>query len=166
MFARQLARRIHTTTAVAAKAPAAAATGPLPELTLSFACPDRPLVRNKEVLRVTLPGRDGVIGIERNSPPFVTELRPGVVRVDYKDSTFEEYFVPGGFGFKHANNTMDVSAPEGVKLDLIDVDALKSANATAQKALAAAAAGSKEAAEAKIALELYTSLAQSLKVQL
>jgi F0F1-type ATP synthase epsilon subunit len=108
------------------------------------------------VKRVTVPGRDGSLGIEKNSPPLLTELKPGVVRVDYNDSTAsEEYFVPGGFAFKHANNVMDVSAPEGVKLDSVDADALRAANAEATKALAAATMGSKAHAEAKIQLELF-----------
>ncbi len=105
---------------------------------------------------MTVPGRDGALGIEKNSPPLLTELKPGVVRVDYNDSTAsEEYFVPGGFAFKHANNVMDVSAPEGVKLDSVDADALRAANAEATKALAAATMGSKAHAEAKIQLELF-----------
>ena len=123
---------------------------------MTFATPHRALVVKKEVKRVTVPGRDGAMGIEKNSPPMLTELKPGLVRVDFNDSTpSEEFFVPGGFAFKHANNVMDVSAPEGVKLDSIDADALRAANAEAVKALAAATAGSKAAAEAKIQLEVF-----------
>ena len=126
------------------------------ELTLNFAIPHRAIVNKKEVKRVTVPGREGALGIERNSPPLLTELKPGVVRVDFNDSTAsEEYFVPGGFAFKHANNVMDVSAPEGVKLDSVDPDALRAANAEATKALAAATPNSKAQAEAKIQLELF-----------
>jgi F0F1-type ATP synthase epsilon subunit len=115
---------------------------------------------------VTIPGRDGVMGVERNAPPLVAELKPGVVRVDFLDNTTEEVFVPGGFAFKHANNTMDISAPEGVKLEHIDVEALRARNAEAVAKLAAAAAGSKDAAEAKIQLELYNALSKSVKVAL
>ena len=123
---------------------------------MNFAIPHRAIVNKKEVKRVTVPGREGALGIERNSPPLLTELKPGVVRVDFNDSTAsEEYFVPGGFAFKHANNVMDVSAPEGVKLDSVDPDALRAANAEATKALAAATPNSKAQAEAKIQLELF-----------
>jgi hypothetical protein len=59
---------------------------------------------------------------------------------------------------------MDVSAPEGVKLEHIDTDALKAAAADATKELAAAAAGSKASAEARLALDVYKVLAQALKV--
>lgn len=144
-------------------APAATSSS---DLVLNLAVPTKALVSGKVVSRVTLPGRDGVFGIEKNSPPMVAELRPGVIRVDFADASSEEFFVPGGFSFKHANNVIDVSTPEGVKLDQIDVDALKAANSEATKARDAAAPGSVAAAEAKLALELYRILGQSLKVQL
>lgn len=164
---RAAARAIHSSAAArAAAAPASATSAVLPELTLSLALPHRSLVAKKEVKRVTLPGRDGALGLEKNSPPLLTELQPGVVRVDFLDNTAVEFFVPGGFAFKHANNSCDVSAPEGVKLDQIDTDALRAAAAEATKELAAAPAGSKAAAEAKLGLEVYKSLSSALKVAL
>ena len=72
--------------------------------------------------------------------------------------------MPGGFAFKHANNVMDVSAPEGVKLEHVDVDALRAAAAEATKDFAAAAPGSKAAAEARLALDLFKVLGQAVKV--
>jgi F0F1-type ATP synthase epsilon subunit len=163
---RIIARRLHSSALRAAEAAPAAASGKLAELTLNFAVPDRALVNKKEVKRVTVPGRDGALGLERNSPALLTEMRPGVIRVDFMDNSSEEFFVPGGFAFKHANNQMDISAPEGVKLEHIDLDALRAANADAIKKREAATAGSKEQAEAKITLDLYRILAQTLKVQL
>jgi len=74
--------------------------------------------------------------------------------------------VPGGFAFKHANNMMDVSAPEAIKLEHVDADALRARNAEATQKLAGAVAGSKEAAEAKIVLELYGALGKAAKVTL
>lgn len=159
-------RALHASAPRSAAAPAAAASTKLPELVLNFALPHRALVAKKDVKRVTLPGRDGALGIEKNSPPLLSELQPGVVRVDFNDNTSEEYFIPGGFAFKHANNAMDVTAPEGVKLEHVDADALRAANAAAVKDLAAAPAGSRPAAEAKVQLELFGILAKSLKVQL
>ncbi len=153
------------TSSAAARAAAAPATAVLPELTLSLALPHRSLVAKKEVKRVTLPGRDGALGLEKSSPPLLTELKPGVIRVDFLDNTAVEFFVPGGFAFKHANNMCDVSAPEGVKLDQVDTDALRAAAADATKELAAAAANSKPAAEAKLALEVFKALGSALKVQ-
>ena len=133
---------------------------------LTLALPNRSLVAKREVARVTLPGRDGVFGTEKNSPPVVAELAPGLVRVDYLDATSEEFFIPGGFAFKHANNSMDVSTVEGVKLDTVDVDALRAANADAVKRRDAAEAGSKPHAEAKLAIEVYRTLGLALKIAL
>lgn len=56
---------------------------------------------------------------------MLSELRPGVVLVETEDGASEKYFIPGGFAFTHANGTLDISAPEGCKLDDIDVDAFK-----------------------------------------
>lgn len=148
------------------EAAAPAANHKYTELTVNFAVPDKPLVGKKEAKRLTVPGRDGVIGIEKSSPPILTELRPGIVRVDFMDNSSAEYFVPGGFAFKHPNNMVDVSAPDGVKLEHIDVDALRAANRDVTAKVGSAPAGSKEAAEAKVQQEVYRILAQALKVQL
>ena len=163
---RVAARRFHASARVGKEAVAAPVQTKLAELTVNFAVPDRSLVAKKEAKRITVPGRDGALGLEKNSPAILTELRPGVVRVDFMDNTAEEFFVPGGFAFKHPNNMVDVSAPDGVKLEHIDVEALRAANKEAGAKAAGAAAGSKDAAEAKIVLELYRILAQALKVQL
>jgi len=94
----------------------------------------------------------------------VAELGPGVVRVDYLPDSAgatpasDEWFIPGGFAFKHADNSMDVSTIEGVRLDLVDTEALRAAATDAAKRRDAAAAGSKEAAEAKLALETFRTL--------
>ena len=97
---------------------------------------------------------------------MLSELRPGVVRVDHLDNTIEEYFIPGGFAFKHASNVLDVSSPDSAQLDQIDADALRTANAEATKKRDAAAAGTKEYVEAALALEVFKSLGQALKVAL
>ena len=153
MLARTAFRAI-STTAAARAAPAAAAAASS-DLVLNFAVPAKALVFKKVVTRVTLPGRDGAFGVEKNSPPLLSELKPGIVRVDHTDGSHEEHFIPGGFCFKHPSNVLDVSAPESLKVDQVDADALKAANAEAQKKKDAAPAGSKEANEAALALEVY-----------
>lgn len=166
MLAARSVVRAFSSSAIRA-ADAAAATGAAaPELILNFAVPSKPLVYKKAVKRVTLPGRDGAFGLEKNSPPLLSELKPGVVRVDYEDNTSEEHFIPGGFAFKHPNNVVDVSAPESLKLTEVDADALKSANAEAQKKKDAASPGTKEFVEAQLSLEVYRILSQAAKVQL
>ena len=159
-------RTFHSSSALRKKVEETAVVGKLEQLTLNFAIPHRAIVNKKEVKSVTIPGRDGVMGVERNAPPIVAELKPGVVRVDFLDNTTEEIFIPGGFAFKHANNLMDISAPEGVKLEHIDADALRARNTEAQQKLASATPGSKDAAEAKITLELYQALSKAAKISI
>jgi F0F1-type ATP synthase epsilon subunit len=66
------------------------------DLHLSLAVPSRVLVNNKVVSRVTLPGRGGVMGVERGVPPFGSELKPGVILVEYEKGEAEKFFVPVG----------------------------------------------------------------------
>ena len=75
-------------------AAAVPAGGKLEELHLNFAVASRTLVKNRVVTRVTLPGRGGTFGVEKNMPPTVAELRPGVVLVEYEKGEKEEFFVP------------------------------------------------------------------------
>ncbi len=107
-----LRRSFHVSTAVLAKpaAKSAAAATNTNELVLNFAVPHKTIVSKKAVQRVTVPGRAGALGIEKNAPAMLTELRPGVVRVDYEGGASDELFVPGGFFFKHVGNTSDLSA--------------------------------------------------------
>jgi len=75
---------------------------------------------------------------------MLSELRPGIIRIDHMDGSVEEFFVPGGFAFKHKRNHMDGSCPEAAKIDQIDIDARRAANASATKSKEAATAGTKE----------------------
>lgn len=165
MLARNLVRAFSGSAlrAAEAAAPAAAASS---ELVLNFAVPSKPLVYKRAVKRVTLPGRDGTFGLEKNSPPLLSELKPGMVRVDYEDNTSEEHFIPGGFAFKHPNNVVDVSSPEALRLDQVDAEALKAANQEAQRAKDSASPGTKEFVEAQLSLEVYRILSQAAKIQL
>ena len=151
--------------AFAAEAAPASASAPT-ELTLNFAAPARSIVAKKAVVRVTVPGRGGALGVEKNTPTILTELAPGIVTVNHTDNSVEKVFIPGGFAFKHANNNMDVSTPEAVKLDMVDADALRSAAASEAKKRDGALPGSKEHVEASLCLDVYKSLSQSMGVAL
>lgn len=72
----------------------------------------------------------------------------------------------GGFAFKHANNSLVISAPEGVKLSDIDSDKIKGEADAAEARRAAAPKGSKEEAEALVSQEVYKALAYALKISL
>jgi len=111
-------RAITTTTRVLAEAEPV--TNVSAELRLNLAVPARALLDGVDVERVTLPGRAGRFGVEKSSPAMLAELRPGVVNVIHIDGRSEDFFVPGGFAFVHGDNRIDVSTPEGVRLDDID----------------------------------------------
>lgn len=135
-------------------------------LVLRLSSPTASLVAGKEVKLVTVPGADGVYAVGRNAPPMLSELKPGVVSIEYLDGQKEKFFIPGGFAFTNRDNTLEISTPEGVSMDDIDVDALKSEVAAAKSKLAAAEKGSREEAEARLALRLYKTMGFALKVQI
>eukprot|EP00500_Bicosoecida_sp_ms1_P009805 CAMPEP_0203823840 /NCGR_PEP_ID=MMETSP0115-20131106/50227_1 /ASSEMBLY_ACC=CAM_ASM_000227 /TAXON_ID=33651 /ORGANISM="Bicosoecid sp, Strain ms1" /LENGTH=185 /DNA_ID=CAMNT_0050732873 /DNA_START=49 /DNA_END=606 /DNA_ORIENTATION=- len=161
-----LARRsIATTRAALAEEAEEAHANVDGDMLLTFAVPDKALVQKRAIFRVTVPGRAGTFGIQKRSPPMLAELRPGVVDVDFDgkgDSV--QYFVPGGFAFTHADNTVDVSAPEAVLLEDIDADLVRSEAEKAKQAKDAAASGSPEEAKAAIASEVYKALGHALGV--
>lgn len=134
------------------------------ELRLNVAVPHTTLVADAEVKLVTMPARDGVMGIEKNSPPIIAELKPGMLRVDYLDGKVEEFFVPGGVAFNHDNNKCDISVPEGVSVEDIDGDRLREDAAAWNAKKASAAAGSKEAVEAEAALEVLSAAGKAIGV--
>lgn len=158
-----LARRsFHTTRVALAEEAAGAAAG---NFVLNFSVPRQPLLQNEEVVRVTVPGRAGVYGIAKNSPPTVSELRPGVVSIDFAEKDREVFFIPGGFAFSD-KNSVDISTPEAVSLNDVDPEAVKREYEAAKAKKDAAQAGSKEAAQADIQIELYRSLAFELNISL
>eukprot|EP00567_Pseudictyota_dubia_P008770 CAMPEP_0197450582 /NCGR_PEP_ID=MMETSP1175-20131217/25809_1 /TAXON_ID=1003142 /ORGANISM="Triceratium dubium, Strain CCMP147" /LENGTH=188 /DNA_ID=CAMNT_0042983035 /DNA_START=30 /DNA_END=596 /DNA_ORIENTATION=- len=143
---------------------AAVASDKHEDLILSLSVPERSLVDAKPVERVTLPGRGGTYGVEKNMPPSVSELRPGVVLVDYGKGETEQFFIPGGFAFCNPNNTITVSAPEGVRLEDIDADRIRGEAEALNQQLASAAKGSREESEALVGLEVYKALGHALNV--
>jgi F0F1-type ATP synthase epsilon subunit len=157
---KQVARILRTPTLLRSFSDAASNS----ELVLNLAVPHTTLVGNAAVKMVTVPGRDGVFAVEKSSPPIISELRPGLLRVDHLSGEVQEFFVPGGFIFNHAGNKCDVSVPEGVSLEDIDTERVRGEIASWNAKKAGAPAGSKNAAEADAALEVLTTLAKTLGV--
>lgn len=157
-------RAFHVTARALADEAAEAAAGS-DELRLTLAVPDKALVDKREVSRVTVPGRAGTYGIQKKSPPSLSELRPGVVDVDFggKEDNVK-YFIPGGFAFTHADNTVDVSAPECVLLDEIDADMVRTKSDELKAIRDANTAGSREHTEAVIGLEVYKGIGHALGI--
>lgn len=133
------------------------------EMRLNFSVPAHSIIANKPVFRVTVPGRAGTYGIQARSPASLSELRPGVVDVEFagKDENVK-YFIPGGFAFTHGDNSVDVSAPDAFLLEDIDADLVRSKAEELRQARDNAADGSFEEAEAKVGLEVYKALSHEL----
>lgn len=136
------------------------------QITLNFAVAHSAVVNNKPATRVTVPGRGGTVGIEAKAPPFLTELRPGVVSIEYEKGETESFFVPGGFAFNHKGSKVDVSAPDVAKPEDIDVDALRQRFEEAKQAFDVAAAGSQEQAKASIELEVFKAIGAEVNMKL
>ncbi len=154
MLARGAVRLVSSSARALAEA-AAAGGGAATELRVTIALPSKALVSNADCLRVTLPGREGVFGLEKKSPAMLTELGPGLVYVERVDGTKEKFLIPGGFSVLGKNNDLLVTIPEAARADEIDVDRLRDQYAAAQAKRDAAPAGSRERAEAVIVCDTY-----------
>lgn len=141
---------------------AAAADAKNDELVFTLSVPSRSLVNNRTVKRVTVPAAEGELGLEKDGPASLLELRPGIVDVLNEDDSSDKWFIPGGFAFYNPDNTLAVSTPEGVSVDEIDEDAIKTELNQWQAKLASAETGSKEEAEATIVVDMYRELQASM----
>ena len=148
---------------MATEAEEAAATFGDDEIMLNLALPHGSLVK-AACKRVTVPGRGGVYGIQRNSPPMLSELKPGVVLVDYGRDEPERFIVAGGFAFTHEDGIVEVSVPEGVRVEDIDADLVRQKTDELRTIADGAADGSKEQAEANIGLEVYKAIGYELGI--
>ena len=58
--------------------------------------PER-LLLSEEVLEVVVPGTEGEFGVLKNHSPFMSTIKPGILKVRKDGSGWTEYFVRGGF---------------------------------------------------------------------
>ena len=94
-------------------------------------------------------------------------MKAGVLQIIHTDTTtIEKYFVPGGFALSHENSVTDITCPEAVKLDDIDVSLVSSQYAEAKRIHDSSEAGSKAQAEAGVDMEVGRALAGALGVTL
>lgn len=94
--------------------------------------PERRLF-SEEVDYVSLPGREGVMGIMNNHAPVLTVLSFGEVYVRKGDET--QYFAVGGGLAEVQPDKVIILADSAERADEIDVEAAKAARAAAQKAM-------------------------------
>ncbi len=114
-----------------------------------------------------VPGVEGEYGITAGHTPIVSQMKPGIVSIVHgAGEEPEKFFVSGGFALTHADSSTDVSALEAVKLEDLDIEAIKSTFASSKSAFDSAEAGSMAKADAQISMETAKAMAAALEVAL
>ncbi|MEZ5938872.1 MAG: F0F1 ATP synthase subunit epsilon [Hyphomonadaceae bacterium] len=90
-------------------------------LNFSLVSPERELFSG-EVTQVDAPGVDGEFGVLPKHAPFMTTLKPGIVRI-YEGAEVLPVFVRGGFADVTPGG-FTILAEEAIKLSDVDVAAL------------------------------------------
>jgi F-type H+-transporting ATPase subunit epsilon len=127
-------------------------------MTLSLVSPAR-MLAELEAKAAQIPGSDGEFTAMPDHAPFVSTLRPGMLRVTTASGAVTEYFVTGGFAEVSPTATA-VLAEEAVERSAMRRDWLDEKLAEAEKAFEIAAEEDKIAAAQKVndfksAIELY-----------
>jgi F-type H+-transporting ATPase subunit epsilon len=113
-------------------------------LTLEVVTPDRAVIR-ESVSEVSLPGREGYLGILPGHTPLLTELAVGAL--SYRQgSQMRRVAVSGGFA-EVLPDRVTVLADSAERSDEIDAGRARNALANAEKQLAAASGSDWEAAQ-------------------
>ena len=81
------------------------------------------LVFSEDVEQVTVPGTEGEFGVLAHHAPFMTALRPGMIRVEGGETGDTNVFVWGGFAEVNEHG-LTILAEEAQKMDEVDMDAL------------------------------------------
>ncbi len=113
-------------------------------LELQIVTPEK-LVLNQQVDSVTVPTASGEVGILPSHAPMVSAIRPGLLIYNVKGQT-DKLAVSGGFLEVNADRVA-VLADMAETAEDIDIDAARAARDEAEKAFAAAAAGSLDETE-------------------
>lgn len=99
----------------------------------SLVSPER-LLAEVEARSAQVPGSEGEFTAMPDHAPFVSTLRPGIVRVTAAAGAVTEYFVTGGFA-EVSQEATSVLAEEAVERDALSRDWLDEKLAEAQTAL-------------------------------
>ncbi|KAL7536546.1 hypothetical protein ACHAXR_007231 [Thalassiosira sp. AJA248-18] len=142
--------------------PAAGAGG----MKLNFNLPQETLYDGTDVSSVIVPGAMGEYEVTADHVPIVAELKAGMLTIKHADGEDEKYFVPGGFSLTHEGSTTDIVCPEAVKIDDLDAAIVSANYETAKSAAASAEAGSADAAEAMIEVEVNKAMGNALGLNL
>ncbi len=58
--------------------------------------PER-LLMSEAVIEVVVPGTEGEFGVLKDHAPFMSTMKPGILKVHQNEQTLVEYFIRGGF---------------------------------------------------------------------
>jgi F-type H+-transporting ATPase subunit epsilon len=106
------------------------------KITFDLVSPEQ-LVLSAEAEMVTIPGREGEMGVMAGHMPLISTLRPGTITVSGGPGGEERFFVAGGFAEVTAKK-LTVLAEETFALRELDAAALELRVATAEEAVKAA----------------------------
>ncbi len=105
-------------------------------ITFELVSPEKKLA-SAEAKMVVIPGMEGDLGAMPDHAPFLTTLRPGVVKVETAAGGTEEYVVTGGFA-EISENSASILAEEAVERSALTREFLDAKIAEAEEALAEA----------------------------
>ena len=84
---------------------------------------------------IKIPSYEGDMSILKNHISIITFLRPGLVKVEKKDSNFEEFFVQDGT-IEFFNNTLILLSASAINLKNLSKEFLNNLNKETEKELA------------------------------
>lgn len=92
------------------------------KLNFELVSPEK-LLLSEEVEQVTVAGTEGEFGVLAHHAPFMTALRPGMIRVEGGESGDRNIFVWGGFAEVNEKG-LTILAEEAQFMDEMDMDAM------------------------------------------
>ncbi|CAM9769551.1 unnamed protein product [Ectocarpus sp. 13 AM-2016] len=131
---------------------------------LNFCLPHETIYKDKDVDQVSAPRSHGKIGITAGMIPNGSKISSSTVRAAGQEP--ENFFVSAGFALTHPTSVTDITAIEAVRVEEIDEGAVKSSYDAAKREMDAATEGSREAAEAQVAVETTKAMAAAIGVVL
>ncbi|MCV0426491.1 MAG: F0F1 ATP synthase subunit epsilon [Roseibium sp.] len=96
--------------------------------------PERQLL-SEQVAEVVVPGTEGEFGVLKNHSPFMSTIKPGILKVRNGGGSWDEYFVRGGFA-DVASGGLTVLAEQAVPVKEISKEQLDQAIRNAEEDVA------------------------------
>ncbi|TYC49450.1 F0F1 ATP synthase subunit epsilon [Rhodobacterales bacterium] len=123
--------------------------------------PERQLMSD-QVAEVVVPGTEGEFGVLKNHSPFMSTIKPGILKVRGDDGAWVEYFVRGGFADVAPGGALTVLAEQAIPVGEISKDHLDRAISNAQEDVEDAK-DDESKQKAEMALSQLRDVAEALK---